>query len=88
MDYHGIRRGFRQAGFFETVQYPPLYLALQTAITQGHLVAVAGVVGCGKTTLLQRVQAELLREKEILVARSLAVEKDRVTLGTLIMALF
>jgi type II secretory pathway predicted ATPase ExeA len=88
MAYHGIRRDFRQAGFFETAQYPSLYLALKTAITQGHLVAVAGIVGCGKTTLLQRVQAELLREKEILVARSLAVEKDRVTLGTLIMALF
>jgi type II secretory pathway predicted ATPase ExeA len=88
MTYHGLRRDFRQAGFFETAQYPSLYLALKTAITQGHLVAVAGIVGCGKTTLLQRVQAELLREKEILVARSLAVEKDRVTLGTLIMALF
>jgi type II secretory pathway predicted ATPase ExeA len=52
------------------------------------LVAVSGVVGCGKTTLLQRIQEELAREREILVARSLAVDKDRVNLGTLIMALF
>jgi type II secretory pathway predicted ATPase ExeA len=88
MDYHGLRRDVRQAGFFETDQYQPLYLELKTAITQGQLVAVAGIVGCGKTTLLQRVQAELVREKEVLVARSLAVDKDRVNLGTLIMALF
>ena len=88
MDYHGLHRDFRQAGFFETAQYQPLYMELKTAITQGQLVAVAGLVGCGKTTLLHRVQAELVREKEILVARSLAVDKDRVNLGTLIMALF
>ena len=88
MDYHGLHRDFRQAGFFETAQYQQLYMELKTAITQGQLVAVAGLVGCGKTTLLHRVQAEVVREKEILVARSLAVDKDRVSLGTLIMALF
>jgi type II secretory pathway predicted ATPase ExeA len=54
----------------------------------GVLVAVAGIVGCGKTTLLQRMQEELIREKDIVVARSLTVDKDRVHLGTLIMALF
>jgi hypothetical protein len=32
MAYHGIRRDFRQAGFFETAQYPSLYLALKTAM--------------------------------------------------------
>src|SRR5947209_18176042 len=46
------------------------------------------MVGRGKTTLLHRVQDELMREKEVLVARSLAVEKDRVELRTVIMALF
>jgi len=56
MDYHGLRHDFRQAGFFETDQYPQLYLELKTAITQGQLVAVAGIVGCGKTTVLQRMQ--------------------------------
>ena len=66
MDYHGLRRDVCQAGFFETEQYHQLYLALKTAITQGQLVAVAGIVGCGKTTLLQRVQAELVRERELL----------------------
>jgi type II secretory pathway predicted ATPase ExeA len=88
MDYHGLRRDVRQVGFFETDQHRQLYLELKTAITQGQLVAVAGIVGCGKTTLLQRVQAELGREKDILVAWSLAVDKDRVNRGTLITALF
>jgi type II secretory pathway predicted ATPase ExeA len=88
MDHYGLLRDFRHAGFFETEQYQHLFAELKTAIRQGQLVAVSGVVGCGKTTLLQRIQEELAREKEILVARSLAVDKDRVNLGTLIMALF
>jgi type II secretory pathway predicted ATPase ExeA len=88
MDHYGLHRDFRHAGFFETEQYQLLFTELKTAIRQGQLVAVSGIVGCGKTTLLQRIQEELAREKDILVARSLAVDKDRVNLGTLIMALF
>ena len=49
---------------------------------------VSGIVGSGKTTELGRLQEELRRETDILVAKSLAVEKNRVNLGTLIVALF
>jgi len=67
----------------DKLKYHQLYLELKTAITQGQLVAVAGIVGCDKTTLLQRVQAELVREREILVARSLAVDKPTVCLDVI-----
>ncbi len=49
---------------------------------------MAGIVGCGKTTLLHRIEQELRAEKKILVSRAMAVDKDRINLGTLIMALF
>ena len=88
MDYYGVHRDFRHAGYFETEAQQQLSTALKVAIKQGQLIAVAGMVGSGKTTLLHRVQDELMREKEVLVARSLAVDKDRVELRTLIMALF
>jgi type II secretory pathway predicted ATPase ExeA len=88
MAYYGVRRDFRHAGYFATETQQQLTTALKAAIKQGQLIAVSGIVGSGKTTLLQRVQDELVREKEILVARSLAVEKDRVELRTLIVALF
>ena len=88
MEYYGLHRDVRQEGFFETEQYHQLFVALKTAIHHGQLIAVSGVVGCGKTTVLQRMQEELIRERDIVVARSLAVDKDRVNLGTLIMALF
>ena len=65
--------------------YPEKLLPL---IRQGGLIAISGVVGCGKTTALQRLQLELASEKDILVSRSLTVEKDRISLGTLMTAMF
>src|SRR2546430_15060963 len=88
MDYYGVHRDFRHAGYFATEAQQQLSTALKVAIKQGQLIAVAGIVGSGKTTLLHRVQDELMREKEVLVARSLAAEKDREELRTLSMALF
>jgi type II secretory pathway predicted ATPase ExeA len=51
-------------------------------------VALTGIVGCGKTTTLIAIKEELARDKEILVSKSLSVEKGKVNLGTLILALF
>jgi type II secretory pathway predicted ATPase ExeA len=47
-----------------------------------------GLVGCGKTTTLNRLVQTLKAEKAILVSQSLAVDKHRVNLGTLMTALF
>jgi len=46
------------------------------------------LVGCGKTTTLHRLTAALKDEREILVSQSLAVDKHRINLGTLMLALF
>ena len=44
--------------------------------------------GCGKTTMLRRVQESIEQEKEILVSKALSVEKSQIHLGGLIVALF
>lgn len=88
MEYYGLTRDFRYVGYFETEHHRQVSHTLKTAIKHGALVALSGIVGCGKTTVLQRIQDLLRQEKEILVSKSLAVEKERVNLGTLIMALF
>ena len=49
---------------------------------------MAGIVGCGKTTTLYRLQEQLRSEGSILVARSIAVDKKGVTLPNLMVALF
>lgn len=61
---------------------------IKNAIKSGKLIAISGIVGCGKTTLLKRVQDELRQEKDVIVSKSLSIDKGRVKLPTLIMALF
>jgi type II secretory pathway predicted ATPase ExeA len=88
MAYYGFTRDVRHLGYFETTQHQHIMAALKAAIQQGQLVALSGIVGCGKTRTLQRLQELLGREHDIVMAKSLAIDKDRVHLGTLLMALF
>lgn len=88
MDYYRLAHEFRHVGYFETEHHQQVFHAVKMAIKRGELVVLSGIVGCGKTTVLQRVQDVLRQEKEILVSKSLAVDKESVNLGTLIMALF
>ena len=88
MEHFGIRREFRNAGFFETQHHRHLLQEIKVSIRSGRLIAVTGIVGCGKTTALRKVRDTLAEGKEILVSKSLSVDKARVNLGTLILALF
>ena len=88
MAYYGLTRDWSQSGHFETEEFNHLFKDLKASIQLGTLAAVCGIVGCGKTTLLRRIQEVLVDEKEIIVSKSLSVDKGRVNLGTLILALF
>lgn len=88
MEYFGFTRSINHLGYFETENHVHLLKELKTIIRQGRLVAVTGVVGCGKTTTLRRLMMVLRESKEVIVSRSLAVDKERVDLKTLITALF
>ena len=50
--------------------------------------ALSGIIGCGKTTMLNHLQTQLVETGDILVAKSLSVDKERVTLSTLLLTLF
>ena len=86
--YYGLARDFGQAGYFETEHSAQVVSELKLEIKAGKLVALSGLVGCGKTTLLRRIQEALAQDKEILVSKSLSLEKGQISLATLIMALF
>jgi type II secretory pathway predicted ATPase ExeA len=88
MTFYGLHRDFRQAGYFATAHHEHIFEALKTAVQRGQLVVLSGIVGCGKTTLLRRIQDDLRRENAIRVAKSVALAKDRVTIHTLVIALF
>jgi type II secretory pathway predicted ATPase ExeA len=88
MTFYGLHRDFQQAGYFPTAHHEQIFGALKTAVKQGKLVVLSGIVGCGKTTLLRRIQDDLRRENEMRVSKSVALAKDRVTIQTLVIALF
>ncbi len=88
MEFFGLEKELDHLGFFETASQKHLAKELKVAIAQGRLIAISGVVGSGKTTFLQKLMTDLTKSKEVVVSRSLAVESDKVRLGTLITALF
>ncbi len=88
MSHYGIVREFSKAGFYETERHRQILRELKAAVQQGKFVTMSGIVGCGKTTTLHRLQEQLEAEGEILVAKSLSVDKEGVTLAALLVALF
>jgi type II secretory pathway predicted ATPase ExeA len=88
MQHYGLVQSLSQAGYYETDHHQHLLKNIRDAVPEGRLIAVCGVVGCGKTLTMRRLQQQLREENQIIVSQSLAVEKQRVQLGTLITALF
>jgi len=77
-----------QFAYFETTQLKQLVAELKGTIKESKLIVLAGMVGTGKTTMLQKIQDWLEQDKEILVASSLSVDGRQVTEASLILALF
>jgi type II secretory pathway predicted ATPase ExeA len=88
MAHYGLARPFYDAGWFETEHHRQVARTLGWAVTHRRLVAVAGLVGSGKTMFLRRMQEDLARDGRVLISKCLSVEKDRLRLPTLIAALF
>ncbi len=88
MEHFGLARDFLTAGYYETDHHRQLIKDVKASILAGRLVAIACIVGCGKTVLLRHIQDDLTREDRVIVSKSLAVDKDRITIPTLITALF
>lgn len=88
MEHFGLAKDLLAAGYYETEQHRQLAKEVRAAILAGRLVAVAGIVGSGKTVMLRRLQEDLAREGKVIVSKSLSVDKDRTTIPTLITALF
>ena len=85
---YGLARPFQGAGNFETEHQRNLVREVCAAVQTGRLVVVSGLVGSGKTHLLRRIEDELTRAGKVAVAKSLAVDKRRTSLPSLIEALF
>jgi len=87
MNHFGLHKEFDQTGYFDTAHHRYLIKEITAAIQKGRIIAFTGIVGSGKTKLLQQLRQTLKQENAVVVARSLAVDKARVTLPVLMRAL-
>jgi type II secretory pathway predicted ATPase ExeA len=53
--YYGFSKDFYQAGYFETQQSQRIVNDLAHEIRAGKLVALCGIIGSGKTTMLRYI---------------------------------
>lgn len=88
MKHFHLTRDLRRAGYFETEQIRKTINNVISAIKEGKLIAISGIVGSGKTTVLHEIQNRLKSEDEVIVSRSYSIEKHRLTLSTLVTALY
>ena len=88
MEHYGLLREFRRAGYYETADQKQMFKDIKADIYSGKLIALTGIIGCGKTVTLRKLQESLTQEGRVLVSKSLSVDKNRATLRTLIAALF
>ena len=88
MEHFRLVKEFNKAGYYETDHQKQMFKDIKFAIHSGKLVAITGIIGCGKTTTLRRLFDVLEKEGKMIVSKSLCVEKKRTTLPTLIAALF
>jgi len=88
MERYELARDWRSAGFYETENHAQITHAVRSGLASGRLIAITGPVGVGKTAYLHRMQDAIAKEKKVIVAESLSVDKARSTVPTLIAALF
>jgi type II secretory pathway predicted ATPase ExeA len=88
MKYYGINKDFDKADYFEMPDYQKVLANIPQAIRAGGLIAITGIVGIGKTVALRRLQQTLREDKQIIVSKSFATDKRRVSISTLYTALF
>src|SRR5208283_6217491 len=87
MNFYRLNRVFQQAGYYETTQLKDLLVRMKTQIKHGGLIALSGMIGSGKTVTLRRLREELAKENQVIVCRSLTLQKERVGLDSLMLAL-
>jgi len=77
MQFFGLNKPFHPVAFLETETVKQQIDNIKAAIHGSGIIALTGMVGTGKTTLLWKIQQQLQDEKEVVVCRSLSTDKKR-----------
>ena len=87
LERFGFEKEFAEAGWFENESFMDLLQTLKDEIRKGRIIVITGSMGVGKTSTIEQIRPRLELEKDILISISYSVEKQRVTLQSLISAL-
>lgn len=79
---------FDKGYYYETNKHKEIFEDLKILIDCGGIFAITGMVGSGKTTLINRIQNHLESENKIVVSRSVSTDKKKVNITVLFTALF
>ena len=88
MEQFGLSKSFKQAEGFETDHHRQVLKDLKIAVHEGGIIALTGIVGSGKSALLNRLQDQLRDEGKLALSDSLTFTVPRVNLDTLKLALY
>lgn len=88
MHYYGLQCEPIEAGYFETDHHEQIHRDLKAAIQNGRRIALTAVIGSGKNLLMRRLRETLEKESKVMVARSLSLDKTKLTASLLDAALF
>lgn len=88
MQHYGLRCEPVDVGYFETDHHEQIHRDLNASILSGRLIALTAVIGSGKTLLIRRLREALEKEGKVIVARSLSLDKTKLTAPLLDAALF
>lgn len=88
LNHFNLIKPFVKSGYFETPQYKEIYTDLKSIIEMGGIVSLTGMVGSGKTTMIQRIKYELDREKKIITSQCLTTDKKKLNINNVILALY
>lgn len=88
MHYYGLQCEPIDTGYFETDHHEQIHRDLKAAIQNGRLIALTAVICSGKTLLMRRLRETLEKESKVMVARSLSLDKTKLTASLLDAALF
>lgn len=53
MEHFSLVKEFPKAGYYETEHQKQMFKDINAAIHSGKLVAITGIIGCGKTTTME-----------------------------------
>jgi type II secretory pathway predicted ATPase ExeA len=79
MQHYGFTQPLSHAGSDETSHHRQRMMDIKSAILEGRLIALCGVIGSGKTVTLRRLQQQLRDDNRVLVSKSLWRSKHIVS---------